>query len=91
MKDADDFNTIRTHLIKDCVAMMRETPNPRRQLLPLAPDAGMTADSAHRLIEFFNKAICIFDAIIRDIIPDFDWVQRCAWSDEQASRLFGPS
>jgi len=72
MKDADDFNTIRTYLIKDYVGMMRETPNPRSQLLPLAPDAGMTADSVHRLIEVINKAICIFDAIIRDIIPDFD-------------------
>ena len=71
MKDANDFNAIRTHPTKDYIVLMRETPNPRSQLLPLAPDARMAVDLAHGFIEFIHKAIYNFDAIIRDIVLDF--------------------
>jgi hypothetical protein len=50
----------------------------------------MLTQLSQRFVQLINEAICGFDAIVGYVIPDFNQIQSCAWSDAQTPHLFSP-
>ena len=71
MEDANDLKIVGMFPVRDNVALIRKASNSRSQFFALTP-AWIAAKLLHCLVELVDKNIRVFDAIVRNAIPDFD-------------------
>ncbi len=66
MKYTDNFHRAGDYSIENNVSNNGKTLNPRSQLTSVTPQAGLTGQQFHRLVDFVDKTVRIRFAVISD-------------------------
>jgi adenine-specific DNA methylase len=72
MKYTDNFNRTHDYSIENNVSTNGKTLNPGSQLISVTPQAGLTVQQFHRLVDLVDKTVRIRFAVISNVTSNLE-------------------